>query len=66
MTLITIQGCVISTPEGTLVLSSYCSNYSPIYMSENDTEKTKAQIDRENRKYECACKGNCPRNVSEE
>lgn len=41
-------------------VDSYCAIYEPIFWSEQDTQDTRDQIDRENGKYVCICNKDCP------
>ncbi|TAL04644.1 MAG: hypothetical protein EPO08_00755 [Rhodospirillaceae bacterium] len=36
---------------------SFCELYAPIYPASTDSEQTKAQVDRLNRKFEVVCGG---------
>ncbi len=56
-TMITLAGCGTGSPAPA---GEFCRIYQPIYDSAADTPGTRAQVLRENAKYECLCDGDCP------
>ncbi len=51
-----LSGCVTDSPETDVVsvpriVDTYCSSYIPVYTSRQDTEETKAQVDKNNAVY---------------
>jgi len=49
--LLIVSGCGINTRG----ISSFCEIYEPVYTSAQDTEETRAQVDRNNAAYEDVC-----------
>jgi hypothetical protein len=52
-----LGGCATSTP---VPIDDYCQLYAPIHDSAIDTDETRAQVLRENAKFECLCRRDCP------
>ena len=56
-TLTMLAGCASATPAPT---GDFCRIYEPIFDSIRDTPETRAQVLRENAKFDCVCNRDCP------
>ena len=57
LTMTMLAGCATATPVPAI---DFCRIYQPIHDSPQDTEETRAQVLRENAKFECVCNQDCP------
>lgn len=58
LTLFSLSGCATDSQEIESVkpiVDTFCSTYIPVYTSRQDTEETKAQVDKNNAVYLVRC-----------